>query len=68
MADPAYVPTLVWDDDSLVWDDRTLMWEAVPETMVIAGAMHYMQASNARDLRGQSSNARNLTVQKGMRK
>ena len=26
-ADPAYQPTLVWDDDSLVWDDRTLVWD-----------------------------------------
>ena len=33
---PAYVPTLVWDDDTLVWEDvaqgempePTLMWDA----------------------------------------
>jgi hypothetical protein len=66
--DPAYNPTLVWQDDSLVWDDRTLEWDAPAAPLSETGSLHFLQASVARDFTLQKPTGRHFVLQKGFRR
>lgn len=67
MADPAYVPTLVWQGDSLVWDDRTLAWDQFLEPPGVLGELMTVKADRGRDLVTKADRGRDLVVMGGMR-